>query len=173
MKVERQKLFQFMGLFVLCLIACGRNEAAEKIPIGVGRVQAFVEIAATDEARQIGLMHRQSLGLNEGMLFIFPEPKILSFWMKNTPLSLDIGFFNREGVFAQIRNYGTKTMGKTIHRSPAPALYALEMTQGWFHSNKIAVGFQAYGYPSLDDSRYPKCALLSPGIATWSKSIMI
>ena len=136
---DLQNLFKILVFVGFGTTGCGKIEALDKIPIQIGGNQVFVEIAATRESRRTGLMHRQSLKPNEGMLFIFPKPKILRFWMKDTPLSLDIGFFSKDGVLLK---YVTMEPDgdKTIHQSPKPALYALEMNKGWFKSNKIAVG---------------------------------
>lgn len=135
----------FLGLVVfyfLIFIAIPRNtNASEMVSIYVNEIPIMVEIAETPDQRQVGLTNRRSLGPNEGMLFIFQEEQIQSFWMKNTPLALDIGFFDRSGVLLSY----TEMMpldDKTVHRSPKPALYALEMAQGWFESNKIPIGAQ-------------------------------
>jgi uncharacterized protein len=73
------------------------------------------------------------------LLLVFPEQKIIRLWMLNTSLPLDAGFFDRDGVLV-----GTVYMkpdgGKRIHRSPAPAVYALEMNRGWFERNGIRPG---------------------------------
>lgn len=61
-----------------------------------------VELALTREQQQQGLMFRESLPPNGGMLFVFPQAREASFWMKNTPLSLDIIFIREDGVIANI-----------------------------------------------------------------------
>ena len=53
-----------------------------------------LELASTSSARQQGLMHRYELGNVDGMLFVWPDEDYRNFWMKNTPLSLDILFFS-------------------------------------------------------------------------------
>jgi len=138
-RIDNLKPFQIVLIVSFCLTGCDKNETIELTPIRVGETQAFVEIAATDEARQTGLMQRRSMNLNEGMLFIFSKPKILRFWTKNTPLTLDIGFFDERGVLLKYLTMEPEDE-RTIHQSPEPALYALEMNEGWFESNRIAVG---------------------------------
>ena len=61
-----------------------------------GQVGFQVEVAATPEKRELGLMYRRDLPDTQGMLFIFPGERLNSFWMKNTPLPLDIIFISRE-----------------------------------------------------------------------------
>lgn len=115
-----------------------QGTAPERMTIQVGAVDALVEIAATPTSRASGLMHRKSLKADEGMLFIFPQAYILRFWMKNTLIPLDIGFFDQEGLLI---GYTTMTTHKaTSHTSPGPALYALEMNRGWFQANKVPLG---------------------------------
>lgn len=78
----------------------------EVIPLTVtsgDTVHAFdVEVAATPEAQARGLMFRTELGPDEGMVFPYATPGILSFWMKNTPLPLDIIFIDPDGRIINI-----------------------------------------------------------------------
>ena len=76
-----------------------------KLTIGTQVVTA--EIAATDETRQIGLMHRFSLPPDHGMLFVHDAPRMLSFWMRNTYIPLSIAFIDANGAHHQHRGHGT------------------------------------------------------------------
>lgn len=69
---------------------------------GGKRLPFKVELAASPEAQAKGLMFRTELGDNEGMIFPYKTPQPLSFWMKNTPLSLDIIFIGPDGRIANI-----------------------------------------------------------------------
>ena len=66
-----------------------------------------MEIAENAEAREIGLMGREYLPENHGMLFLYPEPKHVAMWMKNTSLSLDIFFISQDGEILQIEEKTT------------------------------------------------------------------
>lgn len=102
-----------------------------------------VEFAETDAQKNHGLMFRQSLKGDEGMLFVFAEQRTLSFWMKNTFVDLDIGFFNNKKVLVDIQQMAaTSTMQQSFpnYISKSPAQYALEMPQGWFSRNKFPIG---------------------------------
>jgi len=98
-----------------------------------------IELATTPETRSCGLSQRARLPANRGMLFIYAEPEILTFWMKNTRMPLSIAFIDATGrvVSVQKMNPFPTTM---VYASPVPALYALEVNQGWFEENGIGVG---------------------------------
>ena len=86
-----------------------------------------VELAKTMAERQKGLMFRDALAVDSGMLFIFPAEKILKFWMKDTLVPLDILFFDRNGHF--INKYvNVPPLTLTNRVSEKPAVYVLEVT---------------------------------------------
>ena len=113
-------------------------QAAELVPLRVGGIEIQVEIADDADERQRGLMYRESLGENEGMLFVYPEQRTLGFWMQNTLIPLDIAYIDREGRIVDIQQMEPQTT--ETHDSAAPAMYALEMNQGWFEANGIRIG---------------------------------
>ncbi len=73
------------------------------------------------------------------MLFVYPEPGILRFWMRDTPVDLDIGFFDAHGRLINIRRMKALDE-RTFHESDRPALYALEVPRGWFAEHAISPG---------------------------------
>lgn len=110
----------------------------------IGEAQVTVEVARTSAELQKGLMYRKSLDPDKGMLFVFPEQRTLSFWMKNTFIPLDIGFFNEDRVLVDIQSMDpvVSEMQKDIpsYESRKPARYALEVNRGWFKKHKIKLG---------------------------------
>ena len=72
------------------------------------------------------------------MLFVFPQEKYLSFWMKNTKIPLSIAFISNSGEITQIESM--KPHSPTNHTSKARVKYALEMKDKWFDNNEITVG---------------------------------
>jgi uncharacterized membrane protein (UPF0127 family) len=95
-----------------------------------GKPLAFkVELAASAEAQARGLMFRTALGDNEGMIFPSAAPEVRSFWMKNTPLSLDIIFIGPDG---RIANIAANTVPYSLDsvRSSGPASAVLELRAG-------------------------------------------
>jgi len=75
----------------------------EKAVVEIGSQSWVVEVANTSEERQRGLMFRESIGENEGMLFIFPNEAFQGFWMKNTLIPLDVIWISGEGKVVDIQ----------------------------------------------------------------------
>lgn len=89
-------------------------------------------------------MFRKSLKEGEGMLFIFPDEQLRTFWMKNTYIDLSIAYFDKKKkLINTIDMKATKPEGETnypIYPSEKPAKYALEVPKGWFLKHKIKPG---------------------------------
>ncbi len=102
-----------------------------------------VEIADDDEERSKGLMYREKLAKNQGMLFIFPKEEPRTFWMKNTLISLDMIFADREGNIVSIQKQakpcGTQPVCP-LYESYKPAKYVLEINGGLAAKLKLKVG---------------------------------
>jgi hypothetical protein len=103
---------------------------------GMHVIQA--ELASTAASRQLGLMWRQVMGPNEGMLFVFEAPGPQCFWMKNTLLPLSIAFLADDGTIVNIADM--KPLDETSHCSARPVRFALEMHQGWFAKRGFKAG---------------------------------
>ncbi len=101
----------------------------------------LVELAATEDQRQVGLMHRTSLPDGRGMLFVFDQTVNGPFWMKNTFIPLSIAFIDAQGVVVDIQDM--QPQDETLHYPAAPYRYALEVPQGWFGRAGVQVGHQA------------------------------
>jgi hypothetical protein len=116
----------------------GAPAQANTIPLRIGTHTLEVELATTSAQRQRGLMYREDMPENGGMLFVFPNTRPLSFWMRNTPLPLSIAFLDEEKRIiniAQMQPFTTRS-----HQSAQPARYALEVHQGWFAEHGIEAG---------------------------------
>ena len=85
-----------------------------------------VELAKTMAERQKGLMFRDALAVDSGMLFIFPAEKTLKFWMKDTIIPLDILFFDKDGHFIN-KHVNVPPLTLTKRVSEKPAIYVLEV----------------------------------------------
>ena len=135
----------FTALIVLALLsACSRGEQHSGLPtakIAVetrrGPVTFSVEIAADDASREKGLMFRTVLAPNAGMLFDFQTPRFVNFWMKNTPLSLDILFIRSDGTVSTIADNTVPYSTDSIPSSE-PVRAVLEINGG----RSAALGIQ-------------------------------
>ncbi len=122
------------------------KDAAPHFPkkkITLGHAHLNVEVAETREQQNYGLMFRDKLPQNFGMVFAFASSEPRSFWMKNTFVDLSIGFFDENRVLFQIMDMKATTLMQKdypTYESSAPAQYALEVPKGWFQKNKIKIG---------------------------------
>lgn len=127
-------------LFPLVLFIVSCSQKYEKICIKGICLKA--ELALTQDQRNRGLMYRDRLKDTEAMLFIFPEERILSFWMKNMRFPLDIIWLNKEKVIVDISNdLSPCDEYECASISPnAKAKFVIEVTAGFVQKNKILVG---------------------------------
>ncbi len=88
-----------------------------------------IEIADTDYDIQTGLMYRNSMQENQGMLFLFPEEATLSFYMKNTKIPLDIIYINKEHQIVDFKENTTPLSEESLPTA-VPARYVLEINAG-------------------------------------------
>jgi uncharacterized protein len=137
----------FFALAVALLLPAGYARAAEtalpEITLSINKQTLTAEVAANDNSRTTGLMHRRMLPENRGMLFVFPYTTPLSFWMMNTHVALSIAFLDDAGVIINIADM--KPLTTDPHPSSRPARYALEMNQGWFARHGIKAGAKIEG----------------------------
>ena len=110
---------------------------------GMHRIDA--QVALTPEQRSIGLMWRQRMPPQEGMLFVFEQAATQCFWMKNTLLPLTAAFVADDGRIVNLADMQPQTTDS--HCSKEPVRYVLEMNQGWFDQRGIKPGFVLRGRP--------------------------
>ena len=123
--------------------------SAVQLQSGMYLVKA--EVANDYSTRMQGLMMREKMAPNEGMLFVFPDREKQCMWMKNTLLPLSVAFIDEAGVILNIEDMKPQT--ENSHCSVNPARYALEMNLGWFKSKSIKAGSKIGG---LDKAGAPK-----------------
>ena len=103
---------------------------------GFHRIEA--EVAANQSNRQRGLMMRERMAANHGMLFVFPLADRHCMWMRNTLLPLSVAFLDEQGRILNIEDMHPQT--ENNHCAVAPARFALEMNRGWFAGKGIKSG---------------------------------
>jgi uncharacterized membrane protein (UPF0127 family) len=127
-----------LGLLLLAWLAPLPLLAAPLLDLTAGFYRIEAEVAYTDESRQIGLMYRQKMAANHGMLFVFDRPATHCMWMKNTLLPLSVAFLDDAGRIINVEDMQPQT--EDNHCAARPAKYALEMNLGWFASRGFAPG---------------------------------
>ena len=114
-----------------------------KLTAGIHVITA--EIASTPQSRMIGLMMRERLLPNHGMVFVFDDKSQHCFWMRNTLIALSIAFVDDDGTIVNIADMTPKSETSTCPQRPVR--YALEMEQGWFAKRGVTAGKKISGLP--------------------------
>lgn len=128
-----------MRLIIFFIVISSLFGAEKKILLG--KEILHVEIADTLHTRSRGLMGRTELPQGKGMLFVYERAYRLVFWMKDTLIPLSIGFFDEQKRLLEVLDMDPPIGEMFIkYRCTAPALYALEVPQGWFEKHKIRLG---------------------------------
>jgi uncharacterized membrane protein (UPF0127 family) len=137
-------------LLLFCSIVCAREALAaestlERQQFKIGTYAIDAELARTAEERQRGLMFRESLAENQGMMFQFTQADHYCMWMKNTLIPLSIAFIDEHGKIINIEEMRANSEQTTCAKSKAR--YALEMNAGWYNQRQIMVGQKVEGLP--------------------------
>ena len=146
-------------LAVILLLTPGRGTAAPrpqldlpKASLTLGTNVLSAQVAADDPSRERGLMSRTNLGPDEAMLFVFPQPRPVSFWMKDTPVPLSVAYLGPSGRIFEIHDL------KPLDETPVPSAssavsYALEVPRGWFAEHGVLAGSLVEGLPSTSSAK--------------------
>jgi uncharacterized protein len=116
-------------------------------PLRIGSHEIRAELANTEASRRQGLMHRDRLAPNAGMLFVYVEPEAAAMWMKNTRIPLSVAFIDASGRILNIEDM--QPFSEQAHSSRGIASYALEMNRGWFRKRGIGAGDRVEGLDKL------------------------
>jgi len=129
---------------------CGDEAGAA---YGVVQIDTYprvdLELARTPSEREVGLMYRETLPPDGGMLFVYTSPSNEAYWMYHTLLPLSIAFVDHDGNIVDIKDMPRLTnpddaaeAARRVYPSEAPYWYALEVNQGWFVEHGVGVGQQ-------------------------------
>lgn len=102
-------------------------------------------VADDPAERERGLMEVTTLGVDEGMVFVYPSPAVRYFWMKDTPTALSIAYCDAVGAIVTIAEM--TPLDRTLTPSNVPVLYAVEARKGWFAEHEVRVGDKILGLP--------------------------
>ena len=149
-RLDRPSTREFLALFAAAalLVGCSRGgagtpaapkTAGDWFAVDLGGHAIEMQIAVSEMEMTRGLMQRRSLGADQGMLFVYRRPTVLSFWMRDTWIPLDVGYFSPDGVLEEV--YPMYPRDETPVRSRGDRLqFALEMNQGWFRQKGVRSG---------------------------------
>ena len=129
-------------IFVLSILQGTISACPLELPttaVSINGHRLIVELAATPQSRRCGLSNRAALDENQGMLFIFPRSDLRTFWMKDTRIPLSIAFLDDSRHIINIEFMSPDQTEERYHSSK-PAVYALEVNQGWFKWHGIKAG---------------------------------
>jgi len=145
------KNFLFKSVFLAALLslipiitACQRN-GGDPVVITPDGDRIRIELAISREDRQQGLMFREQLDEDAGMLFVFEKEQNLSFWMKDTLIPLDILYINDDGEIVDIKTMQpcpADTQRCPTYPSRSPAQYGLELNAGQALALELKIGDQ-------------------------------
>ena len=127
-------LVLFLSTILLSNLIYAKTQSPvfSKKKIVINKVVLDVEVAETQEQHNYGLMNRDHLPENLGMMFVFKESEIRSFWMKNTFIDLSIGYFDQNKVLFQILDMKATNLAQKefpSYSSSGPAQYALVVSE--------------------------------------------
>jgi uncharacterized membrane protein (UPF0127 family) len=140
--------------FLACLLFLSFPAGAQQLPrteLSAGMHLIKAEVADNFVTRMQGLMHRTSMGPNEGMLFIFDEAGIQCMWMKNTLIPLSVAYIADDGSIVNIEDMKPQT--EDSHCTKKPVRFALEMNLGWFAKRGIKAGTKIEGLEKAGPAR--------------------
>ena len=104
---------------IICSVNVGNNNSQE----------SSLEIADNEQKRSYGLMNREDMKSNSGMLFIWKDRQIRNFWMKNTHFNLDLFFLNNQGEIIEIYK-NAKAFDETNIKSQNEVNFVVELRSG-------------------------------------------
>lgn len=144
-----QRLLTAAALMFACLAAASAQPPQPALPtvkLSAGIHLITAEVAASDPSRMRGLMFRESLAPNHGMLFVFDHKAIHCMWMRNTLIPLSVAFVDDDGAIVNIEDMNPRT--ETSHCARRPVRFALEMERGWFAKRGLGPGARLVGLPA-------------------------
>jgi uncharacterized protein len=157
MKTPKKYILRYFSVFITMIFisgcsSCGSSKSGDagqsavmqkiNVTIKTAGGQSYVvnsEVAVTDAQHEAGLMNRNTLGTNDGMLFVFQDAQTRYFWMKNTNIPLDMIFVGTDKIIVDI-NENTTPQSTVPYASAGPARYVLEVNGGYCASKNINIG---------------------------------
>lgn len=144
------KFFVWPAVLLTVFMGCSGPTPADPLltyPLRIKNHKIRAELANTEDARRRGLMFRDRLADNSGMVFSYPDAGVNAMWMKNTRIPLSVAFIGRDSRILNIEDM--EPFSEAAHASSGEAAYALEMNGGWFRKRGIKAGDRVEGLQRL------------------------
>jgi uncharacterized membrane protein (UPF0127 family) len=109
------------------------------IKLWVGSKAMTAEMAVNEREEHTGMMFRTNIPPDTGMIFVYPYPQQVAFWMMNCPLPLDAAYMDPNGVILELHDFHPNDTNNVVSATPN-IQFVLETSQGWFKKNNIGVG---------------------------------
>lgn len=136
-----------IAILIVATILSAHADPLITYPLRIKKHVIRAEIANTGQDRQRGLMFREKLAENGGMIFLYPHAEVSAMWMKNTRIALSVAFIDASGRILNITEM--EPFSEEAHASSGAASYALEMNRGWFGKQGIHAGDHVEGLKEL------------------------
>lgn len=139
-KKNNSAQYSFFLVFVFSVFAVNVTHAEQLvIKTEVREITLSIELADTEEERNVGLMNRDHLAATSGMLFDFKRNAPVAMWMKNTRIPLDMIFVNHLGEVIYIHE-NAKPFDLTVIQPPMPVYAVLEVNAGFVRKQEVQIG---------------------------------
>jgi uncharacterized membrane protein (UPF0127 family) len=139
--------FASVAILFVSAVLSAQADPLITYPLRIKKHEIRAEIANTEQDRLRGLMFRDKLGENSGMLFLYPRAEVSAMWMKNTRIALSVAFIDAHGRILNVAEM--EPFSEEAHASSGAAAYALEMNRGWFRKQGIKAGDRVEGLKDL------------------------
>jgi uncharacterized membrane protein (UPF0127 family) len=145
--VKISPLFAKLAILILATMLSAHADPLISYPLRIKKHEIRAEVASTEQDRLRGLMYRDKLAENSGMIFLYPRAEVSAMWMKNTGIPLSVAFIDSGGRILNIAEM--EPFSEEAHASSGAAAYALEMNRGWFRKQGIKAGDRVEGLKAL------------------------
>lgn len=145
--VKSRSHFAKVAILIIATTLSAHADPLITYPLRIKKHEIRAEVANTEQDRLRGLMFRDRLAENSGMIFLYPRAEASAMWMKNTRIALSVAFIDASGRILNIAEM--EPFSEEAHASSGAAAYALEMNRGWFRKQGIKAGDRVEGLKEL------------------------
>jgi len=149
--LKRRIRFAKIAILMVATALSAHADPLITYPLRIKKHEIRAEVARNEQERLRGLMFRDKLAKNSGMIFLYPHAEPTAMWMKNTRIALSVAFVDANGRILNIADM--EPFSEEAHASSGAAAYALEMNRGWFRKQGIKTGDLVEGLKDLPSAQ--------------------